>query len=270
MTIPWNDQSPASTEQPRSPESLQKGETTEKVTDKNRESIPENHPQKIFDPPFVEQKIDIFSPLSLSDLFRFKSDYLSHQEKIEEPLHAPVKSKPEILELNLGGLYLDILSCSRFLSLGYKYISRHFSVLEYWSCDPYTLSRSECAWTESRRPVHSCTRREIARLTLRLSLILVLLVAVETENSIQKSSNSQTWSINLTSPPLPPYFVNAHPRTGLLRGLEVWSDPRHTSRTVGKHRCICTKTSFFVSPHDSSESFSDLFLWDSFQMFSES
>lgn len=259
MTIPWNDQSPATTEQPRSPQSLQKGETTEKVTDKNRESIPENHPQKIFDPPFVEQKIDIFSPLSLSDLFRFKSDYLSHQEKIKEPPHVPVKSKTEILELNLGGLYLDILSCSRFLSLGYKYISRHFSVLEYWSCDPYTLSRSECAWTESRRPVHSCTRREIARLTLRLSLILVLLVAVETENSIQKSSNSQTWSINLTSPPLPPYFVNAHPRTGLLRGLEVWSDPRHTSRTVGKHRCICTKTSFFVSPHDSSESFSDSF-----------
>lgn len=112
-----------------------------------------------------------------------------------------------------------------------------------------------------RFTVKDFSRRSLAKLTLRLSLFVFLLCALDTGSVSHSRNNTSTQKVVVWS--LFPHFCSIQNLRGSdfqkrIEQDKVWSDPRQDSRTVGKHRCHCTKNSFFVSLHNISENWSVL------------
>lgn len=247
MTIPWKDQSSPSNQclNLTNPEPDSKGQEPESVPEKGRPEYSDIHPSGKVDPSVSSEFC--FPPLNDTE-----SPLCFDSPCFVEPLH---EYKCLVIEKLVTSL--ETLLPSRIFSLSkLSYPEDPQSTLPEVFCDDPFLNNFVLLGHSPYR-IRSLTGRGLARFTFRLSLVFFLLLIVDTENSLNNSNKLQdnqtiklfSASANFQSQA---YFIHSV----LLKGdkSEVWANPKQKFKTVGKHRCYCTKNSFFVSHHDPSKS----------------
>lgn len=244
MTIPWMDLSLPSNQclHPTNLDPNPKSQEPEAVVEKGRPEYSDIHPFEKVDPS-VSSEICIFPEINFDFLLDLES-------------HCFVECKTSVKEELLSSfetLYSRIFIWSRFMLL--EPVDSP-SLLSDVFCDDSCLDNIVFGHSPNRRL--SLTGQGLARFTLRLSLVFFLLLIVDTDCSFHNSKNLQNnQTIKLFTP-----SANLHGPVYLIHSVllkevqkcEVWSNPKQKFKTVGKHRCYCTKNSFFVSHHDPSES----------------
>lgn len=254
MTIPWIDQSSPSFQnvEPVCGEPVEKEEITPPNTESCRPEFSNIHPERNLDPPLSLKDLEGEISSSFQNLPLFSCYPKTDRHQIyPEPIftnHLRRRQLDVKAHLQRSGISYEILTCSSFEWF------KTFELRELLS----ESQRQILLITEKLSLRKSISRLRFSRFALFASLALLCLLAIDAENSYRKQNNCCSKRIVPVK-----VFSETYCLLGITGSLirkrlqekEVWINPKRDSRTVGKHRCHCTKNSFFTSHHNTSDSY---------------
>lgn len=259
MTIPWIDQSSRSFQNVETVccEPVEKEEITPPITESCRPEFSNIHPERNLDPPVSLKDLEGEISSSYKHLTPFscftKRDrgQVKNSDQIFEK-HLSIKRRLLNVEAHFqrSGNSYEILSCSSFEWF------ETFELREILSVSPKQfLFITEKSWRKT------ISHLRFSRLALIASLVLLCLLVVDTENSYRKQNNcsKRIFPVKVFSETYCLPWITGSLIRKRLQEKEVWINPKLESRTVGKHRCHCTKNSFFTSHHNTSDSYNLLY-----------
>jgi hypothetical protein len=254
MTIPWNEQSSLSVAnaEPVRREPVNKREITPPLSERNQPEYSDIHQDRNS------------SPGGISDLSRGVTPSRSNSISFDFCLFGdlPLKFYNLSFECSREESSLAVRNPDSFANREKKYQCGFFNTplclfKEIYQSKDRILNQSE-TWRLVRQRSEEIDFgfRSWASITLRLSVLVFLLCALDTGSSLQFQRNvspqrAVVWN---TFPSL--YSIQNCRGSEFQKRVQlekVWCNPRQDSRTVGKHRCHCTKNSFFISHHNISE-----------------